>query len=82
MSLTEKINAYRKNMAQNAPPEALEIMHRATEDLRSSGIMDKVVKIGDTAPEFELQNAAEKVFQLKDFLAKGPLVLGFFRGRW
>ena len=82
MSLTEKINAFRKTMTQNAPPEALEIMHRATEDLRASGIMNKVIKVGDTAPEFELQNAAQKVLRLQDFLANGPLVLSFFRGRW
>ncbi len=82
MSLAEQLSAYKENMVKNAPAEALKIMHRATADLRTSGIMDKVIKVGDTAPEFELPNAAEKVFRLQDFLAAGPLVLGFFRGRW
>jgi hypothetical protein len=69
-------------MVKNAPKEALEIMHRATEDLRNSTIMDGVVKAGDTAPKFELLNSAEKLVRLEDLLAEGPLVLSFYRGKW
>jgi len=34
MSLQEKLDAYKAGMAKKAPKEALDIMHRATEDLR------------------------------------------------
>jgi hypothetical protein len=30
--------------------EASAIMHRATEELRASGIMDRVIKVGDKLP--------------------------------
>ena len=82
MSLQEKLDAYKAGMVKKAPKEALEIMHRATEDLRNSTIMDGVVKAGDTAPEFELLNSAEKLVRLKDLLTEGPLVLSFYRGKW
>jgi peroxiredoxin len=57
-------------------------MHQATEDLRNSVVMEGVVKVGDTAPDFELQNAAGNLIRLKDILAEGPLVLCFYRGKW
>ena len=58
MSLQKKLDAYKEGMVKKAPKEALEIMHRATEDLRSSTIMEGVIKAGDPAPDFELQNSA------------------------
>jgi len=82
MGLQEKLNAYKAGMVKKAPAEALEIMHRATENLRTSGIMKAVAAVGDRAPEFELENAAEKRIRLRDLLAAGPLVLSFYRGKW
>jgi hypothetical protein len=82
MSLQEKLDAYKEGMAKKAPKEALDIMHRATEDLRNSAIMEGVRKIGDPAPEFELQNSAGDLIRLKDLLSEGPLVLSFYRGKW
>ena len=82
MSLQEKLDAYKAGMVKKAPKEALDIMHRATEDLRNSAIMDGVVKVGDTAPKFELLNTAENPVRLEDLLSEGPLVLSFYRGKW
>jgi hypothetical protein len=82
MSLQEKLDAYKEGMVKKAPKEALDIMHRATEDLRNSEIMEGVVKVGDPALEFELQNAAGELIRLKDLLSEGPLVLSFYRGKW
>jgi hypothetical protein len=82
MSLQEKLDAYKAGMVAKAPKEALDIMHRATEDLRNSAIMEGVVKIGDPAPQFELQNVAGALTRLKDLNSGGPLVLSFYRGKW
>jgi hypothetical protein len=82
MSLQKKLDAYKEGMVKKAPKEALDIMHQATEDLRNSVVMEGVVKVGDTAPDFELQNAAGNLIGLKDILAEGPLVLCFYRGKW
>ncbi len=49
MALQDKLNEHKANFEKNAPPEALEVMHRATADLRNSGILDRALKVGDTA---------------------------------
>lgn len=82
MSLQEKLDAKRKEFESSAPKEALSIMHRATEDLRNSGIMNRALKVGDTAPDFTLNNANGEQIHLKEVLSDAPAVLGFYRGRW
>ena len=82
MTLQDKLNNLKANFEKSAPKEAVEIMHRATRDLSNSGILDGVVKIGDTAPAFELKDNDKKMIHLKDFFAKGPVVLSFYRGKW
>ena len=82
MGLQEKLNQLKAGFEAKAPKEALEIMHGATRDLGDSGIMDGVPNVGETAPEFELKNADEKVIRLKDSISGGPLVLSFYRGKW
>ena len=82
MKLQEKLDAIKKGFEAQAPKEVLEIMHRATEDLNNSGILDQTVKAGDKAPDFTLNNTAGQAVSLSQLLAKGPLVLGFYRGRW
>ena len=46
MSLEEKLAATRAGAAARIPPERQAIMHRATEDLRNSGILDRIVPVG------------------------------------
>jgi hypothetical protein len=54
MGLQEKLDEYKKSFLEKAPPEAVAVMQRATEDLKNSGILDKVLKAGESAPEFSL----------------------------
>ena len=82
MSLQDKLNEYKANFQKNAPGEILEIMHRATADLRNSGILDRVLKVGDTTPEFELENTEGERIRSNDILAKRLMVLTFYRGKW
>ena len=82
MSLTEKIELQKANTAKQAPAEALEVMHRATETLKNSGIMDRILKTGDKIPQFELKNAEGVMVNSADILKKGPMVLTFYRGAW
>jgi len=82
MTLKEKLDAMRQRAETKMRPEVLAIMHRATEDLRQSGVLDHVRKPGDEAPEFSLPNAAGKTISSADLLARGPLVVSFYRGVW
>jgi hypothetical protein len=82
MNLQQRLDARRSQFEKKAPKEALDIMHRATEDLRNSGIMDRILKIGDTAPDFELKNAFGQSIRSRSLISDGPLVVSFFRGKW
>ena len=82
MKLQEKLDAYKKGFLKKVPEDALSIMKQATEDLRNSDIMDQTVKVGQKAPDFELKNVDGKNVVLSELLKKGPVVLGFYRGKW
>ena len=82
MSLADKLAATRAASAGRIPADRQAIMHRATEDLRNSGILDRIVKIGGRAPDFELDNHDGRRVSSAELLAGGPMVLSFFRGSW
>jgi hypothetical protein len=82
MSLTDKLTKQREVSRKFIPPEKLEVMDHATEDLVRSGIIDSSLKEGDTAPNFTLPNAVGKPVSLEEILKKGPVVLSFYRGGW
>ena len=87
MSLQEKLNEFKNNFESGNPPfnvspDVVATMHKATDELRSSGILDRVLKPGDKAPEFSLPNENGEMIHSKNLLEKGNLVLTFYRGVW
>jgi hypothetical protein len=82
MSLEERLAAIREMAKTRIPPEASAVMHQAIEDLRASGIMDRIAKAGSRAPDFTLPNAAGQMVSLADLRPRGPVVISFYRGRW
>ena len=82
MSLDQKLAEVRARAEARIPPEKGAIMHRATDDLRRSGIMEKIIQVGATAPAFELSNHDGRRVASADLLPAGPMMLSFFRGSW
>ena len=82
MTLQDKLDEYKAQFESSLPPEALAIMHRATDDLRHSGIVERVLKIADLAPKVALPNAQGQIVSSAKLLEKGPLVVSFYRGIW
>jgi hypothetical protein len=88
MTLQQKLDAFRDHYetvgpAGNAPPkETIDIFHRATEELRQSGLAERALKVGDRAPSFVLNNQDRKAVSSAELLAKGPLIVTVFRGHW
>ena len=82
MTLAERLNTVRQGADKRIPPDKRAIMHRATHDLRSSGILDGVIKVGDPLPPFALQNAFGEEVRSSELLANARLVLTMFRGSW
>ena len=86
-NLQQKLDDFKKAFDSGAPPynaphEAIEKMHRATEELKASGIEGRALKVGDRAPGFTLFNQDHIQVASADLLSRGPLVVSFFRGHW
>ncbi len=78
-----EIFAERKELiAKYVPPETQAIHARAIAELKQSSILDRVLTAGAKAPVFELKDHNGKSVSSVDLLAKGRLVICFFRGRW
>ena len=87
MTLQAKLDAFKADFEAgkppyNVPPAVIETMHRATAELIASGVAARALKAGDTAPAFTLQDPDHQPVSSADLLARGPLVLSFYRGVW
>jgi peroxiredoxin len=87
MALQDKLDAFKADFEGGRFPlkptkEAIDIMHRATAELIASGQTQRAKKAGDVAPEFTLRDPDGRSVLSRDLLAKGPLVVSFYRGVW
>jgi len=81
-SLTETLAAIRDASRGRIPEDKRAIMTQANQDLAASGILDTAIKVGDALPPFALANQDGETVTSDDLLARGPLVVSFFRGLW
>ncbi len=87
-TLTEQLAAMRLAAFGDAikpgriPPESAAVMHRVTADQRASGYTDRMPKVGDAMPGFRLADSDGGMVDSVALLARGPLLVSFFRGAW
>jgi peroxiredoxin len=72
-------NLYR---GHKIPKPALKIMDAATAELVRNSVASHALHPGDVAPDFILPDAGGRTVRLYTELAKGPVVLVFYRGGW
>lgn len=82
MTLASELQTFRTEFMGKAPVEIREMMTRADLELLASGILDRTKRSGEAAPDFTLPDARSGPVSLTDLLAKGPVVLSFYRGGW
>ncbi|MDE2603793.1 MAG: AhpC/TSA family protein [Bradyrhizobium sp.] len=87
MSLQEKLDAFKTDFEAGKPPynmtrAMIETMHRATAELIASGAVQRALKAGDKMPAFTLSDTEGNKVSSANLLAKGPLVISFYRGVW
>jgi peroxiredoxin len=80
--LQDQLDEITANTRKLVQAERMAINERAVRELFESGIEEKILAVGATAPEFTLNDASGRPVRSADLLALGPLVLNFFRGRW
>ena len=87
MTLQSRLDAFKTDFEAgkppyNVPPSVIETMHRATAEMIASGAATRALKAGDQAPAFTLNDPDGNPVSSADLLAKGPLVVSFYRGVW
>jgi len=87
MALQDRLDAFKADftggkLAFKPTKERLDAMVRATAELIESGQAQRAKKAGDTAPEFSLKDPDGNPVSSRELLARGPLVVSFYRGVW
>jgi peroxiredoxin len=87
MSLQNRLDAFKADfkggkLGFQPSPEVLDTMDRATAELIGSGQALNAKKAGDKAPGFTLKDPDGHLVSSTELLAKGPLVISFYRGVW
>src|ERR1700750_2561329 len=83
-ALQDRLDAFKADLiagklAFKPTRERLALMARATNELIESGQAQRARKAGDRAPEFTLKDPAGNLVSSRELLAKGPLVVSFYR---
>lgn len=82
MSLKAELDAFRADFMAKIPAGIRQAMERADMELAASDILERALRAGDRVPDFRLPDARGGFLRLNDLLAKGPVVLSFYRGGW
>ncbi len=78
----KELDEFREKSSKKASPDRLRVYEQGIEEVRKSGVVDKALKVGDRAPEFALPDATGKTVKLSELLARGPVVVTWYRGGW
>jgi peroxiredoxin len=81
-TLAQQLQQQRERSAQKIPADVRRVMKAKTEEVARSGLVEKSLKVGDKAPDFDLPNASGKAIRLSELLQHGPVVVAFYRGGW
>ncbi|MBW1643285.1 MAG: hypothetical protein JRJ76_10650 [Deltaproteobacteria bacterium] len=81
-TLQEQLEAIKAKTASMITPEIAAAMKKGFEELAGKNVLEKALKTGETAPAFALPNSQGSMIRSQDLLAKGPLVVLFYRGKW
>ncbi len=81
-SLEAELARQREASRKRVGSEIAAVMAEATAKLAASGIGERVPKVGERAPDFELPNVRGEEIRLGDLLGRGAVVLSFYRGGW
>jgi peroxiredoxin len=87
LTLQDRLDAFKADFIagkwlRQPTKEVLDTMNRATAELIESGQAQRAKKAGDVAPEFTLLDPEGRQVSSRDLLARGPLVVSFYRGVW
>ena len=82
MKLQEQLNEKKKEFEATASDDIKKMYAEGIAAVSNNGFLTRAINVDDKAPEFALKNATGATVSLSDYLAKGPVVLTWYRGGW
>jgi hypothetical protein len=81
-NLQQELDEFKKQFTAMVPLEAATVVFESIDELARSGLAQQSIQAGDKAPDFSLPNVRGEMVSLAKSLARGPVVLAFYRGVW
>lgn len=81
-TLAERLEQITLQVAALVPEEKRRAPEQWIEELRAANALDRILPVGAPAPDFELPDVNKQPVRSRDLLARGRLVVAFYRGRW
>ncbi len=78
----KELEAFQRESAKKAPADRLKLYEEGVEQVKKTGVVEKALKVGDKAPDFELPDASGNKVKLPNLLKNGPVVVTWYRGGW
>lgn len=82
MSLSQELSSTYTQFLETAPKEVASAITDAVGNLKSTYDPAQAIQPGATFPQFQLSDATGKKVSLNDLLAKGAILVSFYRGEW
>ena len=82
MSLATDLSPLKEGAHARMPKEHSHAISKSIEDFMQTWNPANAINVGQAFPEFSLPDATGKQVSLKELLAKGPLLISFYRGGW
>jgi peroxiredoxin len=81
-TLADQLISIREKFMAGASGDLKQTFTTFIKDLHNSGLEEKALQVGRTAPDFVLRNALDTEVRLSEVLKKGPVILTWYRGGW
>jgi peroxiredoxin len=82
MSLATDLSTFTDRANARMPKEHSSAISKSIEDFARTWNPANAVSAGQPFPDFSLPDATGKQVPMKELLAKGPLLISFYRGEW
>ena len=82
MSLATDLSTLKDGAHARMPKEQSHAISKSVEDFMQTWNPANATNVGQPFPDFSLSDAIGKQVSLKELLAKGPLLISFYRGGW
>jgi peroxiredoxin len=82
MSLATDLSTFKDHAQAQMPTEHSHAISQSIEDFVQTWNPASAINVGQPFPDFSPSDATGKQVSMKELLAKGPLLISFYRGAW